>query len=262
MFASKYPLLHIGACLLVVLLAACTHNVNPLFGSEPYTTSTSASMVFSPEEMNLIRYDASVSTVNDAESRNIGRMSCDASAYPTAIAYSDLEDYARSGTLSYALLGLNKTTTQAQTNAALARNTAANRTNNGAAAELKAAAASISTASTCPVAQISGSKVAQTGGSTGAENGAGAAHQAQLPAEVRNGPFERSLRAKEIRALQKIVCIPQDGRLTPDTRNAILTFLESHQLDGQKLKDSSQPGIITDVDDASLHTASDRGMGC
>jgi hypothetical protein len=54
-----------------------------------------------------------------------GRMNCPYSQYPIALAFSDLEDYARSGTLSSALLGLNKTTTQAQTQAQTAKSTAA-----------------------------------------------------------------------------------------------------------------------------------------
>jgi hypothetical protein len=54
-----------------------------------------------------------------------GRMHCPYNQYPAAIAFSDLEDYARSGTLSSALLGLNKTTTQAQTQAKTAKDTAA-----------------------------------------------------------------------------------------------------------------------------------------
>ena len=83
-----------------------------------------------------------------------------------------------------------------------------------------------------------------------------------LPPEVRVGAFELALRPPEIRALQKIVCIGQDGRLTAMTRKAILDFLGSHQMDGRNLKDPSKPNAITDVDDASLHSASDKGIGC
>jgi hypothetical protein len=53
-----------------------------------------------------------------------GRMACSYDTYPQGLAYSDLEAYARAGTLSSALLGLSKTTSQAQTQAAIAKNTA------------------------------------------------------------------------------------------------------------------------------------------
>jgi hypothetical protein len=76
-----------------------------------------------------------------------GRMHCAYSQYPAAIAFSDLEDYARSGTLSSALLGLNKTTTQAQTQAKTAKDTAA-----AAAAAAAPAAAGKAAAKKAPAA--------------------------------------------------------------------------------------------------------------
>jgi len=71
-----------------------------------------------------------------------------------------LEAYARAGTLSSALLGLNKTTSQAQTQAATAKNTAAKAnpsTPKGAntglslASQLTSIASTISKAATCPL---------------------------------------------------------------------------------------------------------------
>jgi hypothetical protein len=88
------------------------------------------------------------------------RMSCAYDTYPMGIAYSDLEAYARAGTLSSALLGLNKTTSQAQTQAATAKNTASKTnptTTKGAntglslASQLTSIASTISKAATCPL---------------------------------------------------------------------------------------------------------------
>ena len=90
------------------------------------------------------------------------RMQCQYAQYPAAIAFSDLEDYARAGTLSSALLGLTKTTSQAQTQAQTAKNTAAASANKGGKTlaalsglslpgQLTSAAAAISTAATCPI---------------------------------------------------------------------------------------------------------------
>jgi hypothetical protein len=75
-----------------------------------------------------------------------GRMHCAYNQYPAAIAFSDLEDYARSGTLSSALLGLNKTTTQAQTQAKTAKDTAAAAAAAAAPAAKKAHAGATATA--------------------------------------------------------------------------------------------------------------------
>lgn len=96
----------------------------------------------------------------------LARMQCSYAQYPAPLAFSDLEEYARAGTLSSALLGLNKTTTQAQTQAQTARNTAAATAKaakaNGAApsplaAQLVKAANAVSEASKCPVVAPSGS---------------------------------------------------------------------------------------------------------
>jgi hypothetical protein len=78
----------------------------------------------------------------------LGRMQCSYAQYPAPLAFSDLEEYARAGTLSSALLGLTKTTTQAQTQAQTAKNTAAH----AAAANAKGAKASLGAAPAQPLA--------------------------------------------------------------------------------------------------------------
>jgi hypothetical protein len=88
------------------------------------------------------------------------RMACSSATYPQGLAYSDLEAYARAGTLSSALLGLNKTTTQAQTQAAAAKDTAS-QTNPSTisgvgkgqdlATQLTRAASKIAQTASCPI---------------------------------------------------------------------------------------------------------------
>jgi hypothetical protein len=87
----------------------------------------------------------------------LSRMNCPYSSYPIGMAYSDLESYARAGTLSAALLGLSKTASQNQKQAATAKAAASAPGADGAkmnaalATQSTAAAKEITEASTCPI---------------------------------------------------------------------------------------------------------------
>jgi hypothetical protein len=84
------------------------------------------------------------------------KLSCEYAYYPLGLALSDLENYARVGTLSSAILGLSKTTTDAQTAAKTVKNAAAKGSGAGGAdvaQQLVATAHKITeTSSACPLA--------------------------------------------------------------------------------------------------------------
>jgi hypothetical protein len=76
------------------------------------------------------------------------------------------------------------------------------------------------------------------------------------------GPFERSLQPTQIKVLQRIVCVPQDGVLTQATRDAILAFLRGANTAGKNFKDTSSPDRITNLDATLLRQAPSGNVAC
>jgi hypothetical protein len=71
------------------------------------------------------------------------------------------------------------------------------------------------------------------------------------------GELEGRLLDRDIKRFQAVVCLPQDGRFTIDTKSALLSYLRSNNL-----KDSALPEGITISDRNRLLRAFDAGPKC